>query len=317
MEDAAFVDFLYGLFFDRKAEPMAQSQWGKYLAQGLPPRDLFLALWNSEEFKSRAAQNRYLRLPQQHLEEDARLISDAMLIELLAFLGQDRDRLLEVGAARSFVAQWRYRELTREKDTERLDADLAIPETVAYNESALRQHVGLDRSAHMIRPLMSIGRIAENMSNLRVLSIGPRTEAELLVLVAAGFSLQNISAIDLFTYSPLIQLGDMHDIDFPDNTFDVIVFGDVLGYSKAPTTAVSEILRVAKSHAIITTAHGIADPETGESGFELKPGLIVKTTDDVMTLFQPHIGTIYFRCEAENPREPIMRRVLTIFSVIK
>ena len=85
--------------------------------------------------------------------------------------------------------------------------------------------------------------------NGKILSIGPRTESELYGFRGLGFTWENIFAIDTFTYSPKIQQGDMHNIAFPDDTFDYIVCGWVLAYSASPEKALSEIRRVMKFSA--------------------------------------------------------------------
>ena len=47
---------------------------------------------------------------------------------------------------------------------------------------------------------------AKNFKNLKVLSVGPRSEGEIFNLFANGFEFKNIVGIDLFSYSPLIKL---------------------------------------------------------------------------------------------------------------
>ena len=55
--------------------------------------------------------------------------------------------------------------------------------------------------------------------NMKVLTIGPRDETEIFVLVSLGFQLKNISALDIHKYSNLITLGDAMDIPFEKNSF--------------------------------------------------------------------------------------------------
>lgn len=91
----------------------------------------------------------------------------------------------------------------------------------------------------------------------KVLVIGPRNEAELLLFAAHGFKLENISAIDLFSVSPMIQVMDMHDMSFADNSFDLVYAAYVLTYSDRPQRAVDEMLRVVKDGGLFVAAWGI------------------------------------------------------------
>ena len=86
---------------------------------------------------------------------------------------------------------------------------------------------------------------------MSVLSIGPRTEMELLSLVAQGFDPDKIRGLDLISYSPWIDLGNMHYMPYKDNAFDVVISGWVLGYSDNPELACQEMLRVSKDEGII------------------------------------------------------------------
>ena len=253
------------------------------------------------------------------------IITPEFFTALLPLLEEDKTRLLEVKLVRAAVAQWRYRDLMQSGQLKTAEsADLAIPDTIPYSEFTLRSYVADDRPMHMIRPLLTIGRIAENVADLKVLSIGGRTEMELFALLAGGFSLSNITMIDLFSYSPYVQVGDMHEMGCPDNEFDVIVFGDVLAYSREPGIAVKEIIRVAKNKAIISTAHGCTkgyapawEKSVGDPSAEGFTGISVQSTEDILRFFAGHVGQIYARFERESVRTPQLNRVLTVFEIVK
>jgi SAM-dependent methyltransferase len=101
--------------------------------------------------------------------------------------------------------------------------------------------------------LMSIIGAIQGFDRSRstILVVGPRNEAELLLLRAHGFSSRNIEAIDLFTYCPTIKLMDMHQLDYADNTFDSVYSSFVITYSDDIPKAVAEMIRVAKDGAIV------------------------------------------------------------------
>ena len=102
-------------------------------------------------------------------------------------------------------------------------------------------------------PLSSIDYL--NFENFKVLSIGPRNEGELYFLRSLGFKWKNIYSIDLISYSSKIQLGDIHESDFMDNQFDVIICGWVITYSNNYQKILNEIYRISKNKAIISIGY--------------------------------------------------------------
>lgn len=124
------------------------------------------------------------------------------------------------------------------------------------HEAAASGHLE-DVKRHNLRSLWRIrrGRTEQLMTLLtcidgldpattRMLVIGPRNESELLLLSAHGFRLANLVAIDLFSTSPAIRSMDMHSMDLPDDSFDVVYAAYVIAYSEEPARACAEILRV-------------------------------------------------------------------------
>ena len=88
--------------------------------------------------------------------------------------------------------------------------------------------------------------VKKNISKARILYIGARTEAEIMYMANFGINPRNITAIDLHTYSPLIELGDMHSMRFQDNTFDACILAHCIAYSEKPEIALREAHRVIK-----------------------------------------------------------------------
>jgi len=93
-----------------------------------------------------------------------------------------------------------------------------------------------------------------NPKSAKMLVVGPRNEAELLLLNAYGFSMKNLTAIDLFSYTPSITLMDMHALHFPDSSFDAVYSSFVITYSDDIPKAVQETIRVARPGALIIFA---------------------------------------------------------------
>lgn len=144
----------------------------------------------------------------------------------------------------------------------------------------------------------------------RVLVIGPRNEAELLLLSLYGFKLKNITSVDLFSYSPKIQLADMHDLPFPDASFDVVYSAWTLKYSYDINKACSEIVRVVRPGGYVVTGFSHTLKTSEVVGSPIKGGL-----DELRRLFEPHVETVSFQEASEE--EPGTWRVSLIFKARK
>lgn len=105
--------------------------------------------------------------------------------------------------------------------------------------------------------LCRIIRLLEPKKNTKLLSIGPRFESELFGYMGLGISRKNISAVDTYSYSPLIQVGDAHDLKFVDNSFDIVVIGWTLAYSKNPGLFISEAVRVCSKMGFIVLTYDL------------------------------------------------------------
>ncbi len=96
---------------------------------------------------------------------------------------------------------------------------------------------------------------AKNFKNLKVLSVGPRSEGEIFNLFANGFEFKNIVGIDLFSYSPLIKLSDMHDMKVGNDQFDLVLMGWCLAYSNNKKKAIEEAKRVLKKNGMLVIGY--------------------------------------------------------------
>jgi SAM-dependent methyltransferase len=195
------------------------------------------------------------------------------------------------------------------------DKDL-IENTVEHNLQALKQATALARPDILIRPITSTNRFRVDEANMKVLTIGPRTEAEVFSLMAAGFAPQNITGLDLISYSPFVELGDMHAMPYCNDSFDVIILGWVLGYSQNVKKAVSEIIRVAKPGAYIAIGHE-NDPTPREvldeqRGFSLK-GTDFSTSEEILELFDGHVDAVTFREDVPPGMSDQVCHVMAVF----
>lgn len=130
-----------------------------------------------------------------------------------------------------------------------------MEKVVRYNVSNLWR-ITRQRTERLINVLRSLRRI--DPKSMRILVIGPRNEAELLLFAAYGFSLENITSIDLFSVSPLIEVMDMHDMSFEDGRFDLVYSAYVLSYSDDLPRACREMARVTRNHGLVAVAFGLS-----------------------------------------------------------
>src|SRR6185437_2693474 len=224
--------------------------------------------------------------------------------------------LLEISGVRQILARERLaafqatgRPIARLAQNPELGAHAALD----YNLEALMTSADLDRPLGLIRPIMSIGRVARDVADLKVLSIGPRSEIEIFALLAFGFRAENITGLDLFSYSPFVDVGDMHSLPYADNSFDIVLLGWVLAYSREPAVVAREVSRVARDRAVL----GISgDWNNAAIAGEIFRGTstYIQSCEQILALFSGHVGQIYFRHDPDERRDPL---VMTIFELTK
>lgn len=86
-----------------------------------------------------------------------------------------------------------------------------------------------------------------DLKRTSLLVIGPRYETELLLARSLGFDKNKVRGLDTFSYSPLIDVGDMHKLPYEEAAFDNIICGWTLSYSLHPSKAAEEMTRVLAS----------------------------------------------------------------------
>jgi SAM-dependent methyltransferase len=176
------------------------------------------------------------------------------------------------------------------------------------------KHLGGNRSSLLVHPLSAV-HISRSSP---VLCIGPRSEGELLNL--KGFGFRNVRGLDLITYSPWIDLGDMHAMPYADNAFGILVMGWVLAYSHSPGKAAQEAVRITRNGGLI--AVGVeARPETAAElakagGYEVCDIKRLESVAEILKLFVPHVDRVFFNHDAPTPLLGKWQ-LLVIFSVKK
>lgn len=191
--------------------------------------------------------------------------------------------------------------------------------TFEHNFQGMRRSITKhERVLHLIWPLLAIERVARDRSTMKTLSIGPRSEGELLLLAGYGFKWKNIHGIDLFSYCPRIDVGDMHEMPYADSTFDVVFSGWSLGYSDEQERALKEIVRVLKPGGYVAFGQGY-NADTGTKTYWA--GAKDRSRNTIDTIFAPikeHVDTVYFRHELTPEMiDRGERAILTVFSIRK
>ncbi len=190
---------------------------------------------------------------------------------------------------------------------------------VSHNRDCMLKTVGglsVTRSSLLLYPLSAI-RISKADP---VLSIGPRTEGEILNLMGLGF--HNIRALDLITYSPWVELGDIHAMPYKDNQFAVVIIGWVLTYSKNQRKAALEAIRVVRDGGIIAVGCASATPEERErvQGSNVPPDMRVShwipTFQELLDCFEPCVDHLYFAQDILPP-PATHGNLVALFSVKK
>ena len=92
----------------------------------------------------------------------------------------------------------------------------------------------------------------------KLLIIGPRTVNELYLAWCYGYKWSCISAIDLFQVHKKIQIMDMDDLTFNDESFDEIVISNALAYSENIEKCIHGVARVLRPGGKLVFQHTFA-----------------------------------------------------------
>ncbi len=230
--------------------------------------------------------------------------------QIIAHIQSNSADLLQIPTVRALLAKSRFERVEAEAlETLADTGDAVRSHALTHNLNSLRRMEAIERPSILVYPLRGIEYVVRNAQTLKVLTVGPRTESEIFSLIAAGFAAENITGLDLISYSDFVQVGDMHAMPFDDDSFDIVIVGWVLAYSSDNQTAADEAVRVAKPGGII--AVGCVAEIEGHPGEEQAANAIggisvaapdgntavsrFFSSDQLMRLFEGKIDTVYFR----------------------
>jgi SAM-dependent methyltransferase len=143
------------------------------------------------------------------------------------------------------VAQRRLADLPYWLRVRRLAAGRA-PEYRSYLRVQLRRTLSKRENDPGVGARLLIGRVAAACTpgKASVLCVGCRNGVELDGFRARGF--RRVVGIDLFSEREDIVVMDMHDMTFPDDSFDVVYSSHSLEHAYDVPTVVRELIRVAR-----------------------------------------------------------------------
>lgn len=163
-------------------------------------------------------------------------------------LGKIQDKLLLklllVPLIRSYFCMFRWKLMKKNLRFHDNPTSAVGANVVKYNLTAFENSAGFGCGGRMNLVLYPLSALIAEPGGARVLIVGPRTEDDIFLAKALGIS--SVKGLDLFTYSPHIELGDMHKMPYAAEEFDAIVLGWVIAYSSDPALAIRECKRVLK-----------------------------------------------------------------------
>ena len=194
--------------------------------------------------------------------------------------------------------------------------------TVDHNLKSLRSFTTRNEK------LLFASMCVEDIEQSRTLIIGGRTEEEIFMFRGYGF--HDVTAVDLISYSPLVVEADMHELPFADGSFDFIFCAYTLVYSKEPSRAAREFVRVLRDGGTIAVAVEYSPWEQRTAiqqqllGYAITPDEKLETAEDILKLFEPHVRSVFVRYDAEKKRhhtaEGLVQNpspIMVVFSVNK
>jgi len=139
-----------------------------------------------------------------------------------------------------------------------------------------------------------INRVAdERRDGGRVLCVGCRNALELDRFHARGF--EDVVGIDVFSQRDDIKVMDMHEMTFPDDSFDVVYCSHALEHSYDVHRVVEEVVRVARDDAVV----GVEVPVRVQASSADR--VVFSGLDELRESFAAHVGEVLL-AEEQPPR---------------
>lgn len=158
-------------------------------------------------------------------------------------------------------------------------------------------------------PLIDMLRSKYNFKGQSILCVGCRDDDEIKYFQKCGAG--KVTGIDLYNAGKNTLIMDMHDLKFPDSSFDVVYSRHSFEHAFDKRKAALEFIRVSKNGGIIV----IEVPGKYKGGGDYN---YFAEIDDVVIAFEPHVNEFlwkeYSRKEENTDKMDIIR---VMFSVKK
>lgn len=189
--------------------------------------------------------------------------------------------------------------------------------TLSHNIEGLIGMSGYDRGGQLTEKAIGLTPISMRPA-LKVLHIGARNLNELFTTLSQGIIAENIFSIDLIELPGFNSAGDMHNLPYESDSFDVVILGWVLPYSTNPIGALNEINRVAKDSAIIAIGWDFTEYSYEKSDvLNYDDAIKISSTRDIVEIIndsEMKIHNIFVSIDACYPFSEESRRNMLIFS---
>jgi SAM-dependent methyltransferase len=140
-----------------------------------------------------------------------------------------------------------------------------------------------------------INRVADEGNGGKVLCVGCRNGLELDRFRARGF--KDVTGIDVFSQRDDIRVMDMHEMTFPDNSFDVVYASHSLEHAYDLRRVAEEIVRVAREGAVV----GVEVPVRVQASTADR--IVFSGLDELRRVFEPHVEAESL-AEEQPPHSP-------------
>ncbi len=213
--------------------------------------------------------------------------------------------LLKVDSLRYYVCYFRWLLLKKNLKIHEGHGPEVAESAISYNLTAFKTpHAAFGMARRMSLVIFPMAAILRQYPRARVLIIGPRTEDDIFWARALG--MRETVGYDLFSYSPYIEVGDMHKIGHPDTSFDAVILGWVLAYSTQPQAAIDECKRILKPGGYLAVGMESLAPEV----FRNRPR---HNSFNTISELKPMVGGELIM--EQDPDPTITREVAAIFRV--
>jgi SAM-dependent methyltransferase len=169
-------------------------------------------------------------------------------------------------------------------------------------EETLRKRRLFGRLSFDVVPLVDMLASKYDFRGQSVLCVGCRNDDEIRYFRKRGAG--RVIGIDLYDAGPDIVSMDMHDLKFPDNSFDVVYSRHSFEHAYDKRKAGHEFIRVLRPHGVVVIE--VPGKMKGGGDYNFFTGV-----GDVLEAFEPHVGdrmwNEYSRKEENTDKMDIIR----------